>query len=196
MALVPAGSDGDGVRDGFRFRGGHSALDLTATLIGRLKEAPRDLLAEPADVARWLNAAGLSCAKGSADEHALTAARRLREAIYSLAMARIDGARPPIAARKVLNAAARVPAAPPEIDARGVFHVRGAAASLLPLVAREAIALLGNEAGTRIRQCEADGCAVLFLDTSRSGDRRWCSMTACGNRHKVAEFRRRKRARS
>ena len=32
----------------------------------------------------------------------------------------------------------------------------------------------------------------LFLDTSRAGRRRWCSMATCGNRQKVAAYRRRR----
>src|SRR5690606_23867005 len=35
----------------------------------------------------------------------------------------------------------------------------------------------------RLRQCEA--CSWLFLDTSRGGRRRWCSMATCGNRAKA-----------
>jgi predicted RNA-binding Zn ribbon-like protein len=33
-----------------------------------------------------------------------------------------------------------------------------------------------------------------FLDKSKSHTRRWCSMGLCGNRHKVASFRKRKAA--
>ncbi|WP_157256915.1 CGNR zinc finger domain-containing protein [Paenibacillus sp. Soil750] len=32
-----------------------------------------------------------------------------------------------------------------------------------------------------------------FVDTSKSGKRRWCSMEKCGNRYKTAEFFVRKR---
>lgn len=187
--LTPAHDD---VRDGFRFRGGHAALDLTATLTGRLKQAQRDLLARPEDVVRWLRAAGLECAASQPDEDLLDAARQLRETIYTLAMARLAARAPPTRARRALNDAARLPAAGPEIDAAGQARLRGDASSLLGFVAREAVFLLGGEMADRIRQCEGDGCAILFLDTSRSGDRRWCSMQACGNKHKVAAFRQRK----
>lgn len=180
-------------RDGFRFRGGHAALDLTATLAGRLKETQRDLLARPEDVVRWLRAAGLECTSVAPDGHLLNAARRLREAIYALAMGRLAAQPPPHGARRTLNDMARSPAAAPQIDSRGQARLRGDADALLAFVAREAAALLGSETAERVRQCEADGCAILFLDTSRSGDRRWCSMSACGNKRKVAEFRRRKR---
>jgi predicted RNA-binding Zn ribbon-like protein len=184
-------SDQEETRDGFRFRGGHAALDLTATLTGRLKETQRDLLAQPEQVVRWLRAAGFECASSAPEDHLLDAARRLREAIYTLAIGCIRGQAPAAAARSVLNDMARLPAATPEIDIVGRARLRGDASGLLASIAREAVLLLGGEMAARIRQCEGDGCAILFLDTSRSGDRRWCSMAACGNRHKVAAFRQR-----
>ncbi|HIC14689.1 MAG TPA: CGNR zinc finger domain-containing protein, partial [Gemmatimonadetes bacterium] len=39
----------------------------------------------------------------------------------------------------------------------------------------------------RIRQCASEDCIYWFLDTSKSGRRRWCSMARCGNRAKVAK---------
>lgn len=181
-------------RDGFRFRGGHRALDLTATLAGRRKAAPRDLLTVPEDLCRWLRAAGFDIEDLEANETTLAAARRLREAIHAMASARIGGTADPEDARTELNAIARGPAAAPQLDARGALAWHGDAAGLTATVAREAVALFGGPQAQDIRRCEADGCAILFLDTSRSGDRRWCSMAACGNKAKVAEFRRRQRA--
>ncbi len=40
----------------------------------------------------------------------------------------------------------------------------------------------------RIRKCEHQECCLYFVDTSRSGKRRWCSMELCGNRKKAAKF--------
>jgi predicted RNA-binding Zn ribbon-like protein len=37
----------------------------------------------------------------------------------------------------------------------------------------------------RIRRCAHVDCVLWFLDTSRNGTRRWCSMAACGNRAKA-----------
>jgi predicted RNA-binding Zn ribbon-like protein len=37
----------------------------------------------------------------------------------------------------------------------------------------------------RVRQCSNPQCGWLFLDNSKSGNRRWCSMSACGNRAKA-----------
>ncbi|SFH60919.1 CGNR zinc finger domain-containing protein [Priestia megaterium] len=45
----------------------------------------------------------------------------------------------------------------------------------------------------RIRNCEHPECRLYFVDTSKSGKRRWCSMELCGNRQKAAEFYARKK---
>jgi predicted RNA-binding Zn ribbon-like protein len=37
----------------------------------------------------------------------------------------------------------------------------------------------------RVRHCANERCLWLFLDDSKSGTRRWCSMSSCGNRAKV-----------
>ena len=37
----------------------------------------------------------------------------------------------------------------------------------------------------RVRQCANPACRFLFLDDSKAGNRRWCSMAACGNRMKA-----------
>ncbi|HEY4381125.1 MAG TPA: CGNR zinc finger domain-containing protein [Acidobacteriaceae bacterium] len=52
--------------------------------------------------------------------------------------------------------------------------------------------LLSEAEMSRVRQCES--CVVHFLDTSRKGSRRWCSMNICGNRLKVAAYQRRQRS--
>ena len=52
--------------------------------------------------------------------------------------------------------------------------------------------LLSVVSPARLRKCEA--CIVHFLDTSKKGSRRWCSMNICGNKIKVAAYQKRKRA--
>ncbi|MFT4156323.1 MAG: CGNR zinc finger domain-containing protein [Microbacterium sp.] len=44
---------------------------------------------------------------------------------------------------------------------------------LLATIARAAVTALAQPG--RIRVCGADDCAVMYLDTSRSGNRAWCS---------------------
>lgn len=54
--------------------------------------------------------------------------------------------------------------------------------------AHELITLLRTKSG-RVRKCGADECILWFLDTTRSANKRWCSMQACGNRTKVRRHR-------
>lgn len=59
-----------------------------------------------------------------------------------------------------------------------------ASALLAPTLWSAADLLVGHQLA-RVRQCANPVCGWLFLDTSKSGNRRWCSMSACGNRAKA-----------
>jgi predicted RNA-binding Zn ribbon-like protein len=56
-------------------------------------------------------------------------------------------------------------------------------------VARSAAELLQSEELGRVRRCDGEDCRWLFLDTSRSRNRRWCDMADCGNTAKVRRYR-------
>jgi predicted RNA-binding Zn ribbon-like protein len=47
----------------------------------------------------------------------------------------------------------------------------------------------------RLRQCANAKCRWLFVDDSKGGSRRWCSMSTCGNRAKVQRHALRKAGR-
>jgi predicted RNA-binding Zn ribbon-like protein len=59
---------------------------------------------------------------------------------------------------------------------------------LLAAVARSAAEIIAEGPRARLRLCANPRCGLWFYDTSRTHRRRWCSMTVCGNRHKVAAF--------
>jgi predicted RNA-binding Zn ribbon-like protein len=61
-------------------------------------------------------------------------------------------------------------------------------ARLAPL-ALAAARLIETAAPDRVRTCAAEDCGRWFLDVSRGGRRRWCSMDTCGNRAKAARWR-------
>ena len=62
---------------------------------------------------------------------------------------------------------------------------------LLAAVARSAAETIAEGPHARLRLCANPRCGLFFYDTSRTRRRRWCSMTVCGNRSKVAAFARR-----
>ena len=60
-----------------------------------------------------------------------------------------------------------------------------AALALLAPVLWSAGDLLAGARLDRVRRCANPECGWLFLDDSRVGKRRWCSMQSCGNRAKA-----------
>jgi predicted RNA-binding Zn ribbon-like protein len=59
-------------------------------------------------------------------------------------------------------------------------------AQLLWPVAESACDLLCYGDLTLVKKCENVACVLFFYDTTKNHSRRWCSMSACGNRMKVA----------
>ena len=51
--------------------------------------------------------------------------------------------------------------------------------------------LLGTADLSRIRRCKNPECPLVFYDTSKSATRNWCSLDICGNKLRVAAFRKR-----
>jgi len=191
----PAAAPTGELRDGFKFRGGRLALDLPASLAGRRRPEPTELLVDPDDLGRWLVAAGLAPRAPRTTPEDVADARELREAIYRLATSCAH--RRPLAAadRALVNRWAAHPAPAPQLAADGsLTWIGGGVHALLAAIARDAVELFGGATAARIRACAGEGCAIVFLDSSRAGHRRWCSMASCGNKAKVNEYRRRDRA--
>ena len=52
-------------------------------------------------------------------------------------------------------------------------------------VIRAAAELMTSPRLARVHECDGERCGWLFVDTSKGGRRRWCSMEDCGNRAKA-----------
>lgn len=192
----------------FRFVAEPLALAFTAT-VGERWRARFERLRTPADLVRWLREAGLIGDERhlTANESTLQAARGLREAIYAVAKAWADRREdePPrlsalAAQQATINDWSQRPAAGRSLrtDADGQWSAVWTDATiedLLSELARQSVDLLTTPMAARIRECSADDCALLYVDTSRSAPRRWCSMKTCGSRAKVSAYRARATAR-
>ncbi|NUP81430.1 MAG: hypothetical protein HOV96_28220 [Nonomuraea sp.] len=171
----------------FTFVSGNLGLDLAGT-VGHRRGARIDLLATPADLARWTVGARLLDEPPAVDEDDLARAAALREAIYRLATAARTGTPYGRQDRDLLNAVARHPPAAVTLGEDGLRR-GGDLRSALSATARAAIELLGGPQAPLVRECEADPCTRLYLDASHRRTRRWCDMKGCGNRAKAAAFR-------
>ncbi|HTW69906.1 MAG TPA: ABATE domain-containing protein [Acetobacteraceae bacterium] len=69
-----------------------------------------------------------------------------------------------------------------------------AAAGLLAPVLWSAADMLVRAGHLPVRRCANDECLWLFIDRSKTGSRRWCDMTSCGNRAKAQRHYRRAHA--
>lgn len=181
----------------FRFDAGADCLDFAHTG-GEGDYARFERLHEPADLAAWLAEPPLGVVVSEPVTAAeLAAAKALRQAIWEAAHARAAARPLPAEAVATLNRAAAAPPLAPQLAADGtragwLRPVR--ATHVLSTFAREMIGLLSGPLAERIRECASDTCALVFLDSSRPGTRRWCAMERCGNRHKLRSLRARRAA--
>jgi len=179
---------------GFRFLGGRACLDLTATAAepGRRGEQLRT----PRDLASWIVKAGLADQPPATSRRDLAHARTLRDAVDQTIRRRMAGQPPGPGHLAIINDWACRPLPRRWLEAdNGQLRARNdatTAAALVAGLARDAVDLLGGPLAHRIRECGDRDCALLFLDASRAGKRRWCSMATCGARAKMAAYRARR----
>ncbi len=168
----------DGIR--WFFDAGAESLDFAAS--------PN--FVNPADIGQWLAERLPRLDAREVGERDLADALALRDAITRLSAAAADGSGRRADDVDTVNLFAATPDVPPALEGgrrhAGAGRIR--VGQVLSSLARDAVAALGADDG-RIRRCE--GCGMVFRDESRTGNRRWCSMQRCGNRAKVAAFRRR-----
>ncbi len=187
--------------------GNHGCLDFVNTE-GMQKGQRVDFLAAFPDLVTWLSA-GQLLGPAEADEairrwsgtpagaRALVEARKLRASLRQMLEQTARGR--PVAASTVgtINALLARPSGHGELVRTRDGFVRRlrfglrAPADLLVPVAEAAADLLCHADFSLIRKCENPPCLRYFYDVSKNHARRWCSMTVCGNRMKVAAFHRR-----
>ncbi|GAA4928840.1 putative RNA-binding Zn ribbon-like protein [Nonomuraea thailandensis] len=178
--------------DGFRLGNDVLAFRFVATLSERRGD-PVERIPTPERLRAWLLANSLGKQDMPVSESLLKEARELREAIHRSGVAIADGGAPDPAAERLLNRWNARHRPPLELDggvARWRLPDADPARAALAIVAFDAVATLGGHAGGVIKRCEQATCDGLFVDTSRGGRRRWCSMATCGNKVKKANLKR------
>lgn len=195
MSRSPVVETKDQRRLGFPFRSGSLALDFIATVAKR-DMADREMLADDEALHTWLYVAGLPPACEPLAIDRLSEARALREALNALTRARVDGGRPSASDIDILNRAASYGPPSPVLAYDGVnisLPEPADVRSVLSLVARDAVELFSGPHHDRIRRCLGHECSLYFVDRSRQGNRRWCSMASCGEKASSKAYRERAR---
>lgn len=178
----------------FHWKSGRLCLDFVATVGERWRRSFERLITEE-DLARWIVETGMVQAAPAVSSGQLAAGRALREAINRLARPGVD---PESGDREVVNRwAMRAPIAP-QLTTEGnlVWSTARPVEAMFAAIARDAVDLLTGPQASRIRECSAADCALLFVDASRPGRRRWCSTEGCGNRSRTKLYRQRRKERA
>lgn len=194
-------------KSGFLFVGNQLALDFLNTRPVQDGKS-LELLPDFAALLRWFDAAGLLSTTEAARlesrwggkeeaDHAVESARKLREALREQVLTWESGGKVQQRTIEALNVLMEKYPLPSRLS-RGHAGVRlhhhfspKEPNQLLGPLAESAAELFSKADRKRVRKCAR--CILHFLDTSKKGTRRWCSMNLCGNREKVAAYAARQR---
>jgi predicted RNA-binding Zn ribbon-like protein len=165
----------------------------------RLVDWSRDHgLIKEGEAERLMGAAGRRATEA---HEALASAIELRETIYRIFSRTAHGQDPTGADFKRLDRGFRTAMSNLRLGRESSGHYRfdwDSPAGLDWLVwpiACSAAELLVSDTAHRVRECANVPCGWLFIDRSRSGTRRWCDMSICGNRIKARRHYARQKAR-
>jgi len=180
--------------------GGALCLDFANTLYGHT-ESVHEYLYDYRDLVLWSrhvgiltsNKAGILLSKGeqavAESEAVFRQAIQLRETIFHVFASLVHGKSPNPEDMLILHQFWLASQSHSRLVQTETGFVLGwehgeALDVMLWLIARSAVELLTSDELGRVKQCGR--CDWLFLDMSRNQKRRWCSMSACGNRIKMA----------
>jgi predicted RNA-binding Zn ribbon-like protein len=193
-------------RPEFIFVGGHPAIDFANTLVP-LPGPGIEFLQRWSDVTDWLGEANISKVLPLDLPHArwseaLKSVLELRQAWKQVLASLIDGEKVSddflarlnrlLAAdsfHEVLNRAGKR-----RLDlVRSRSELQGGKLAL-SIIAHQIAAFLTEANLSYLRRCaNTESCTLYFYDATKNHRRQWCSEATCGNRHRVAEFRRRQK---
>ncbi len=193
------------------FIGGRLSLDFTNTIEWRGRDNPTELLLNYQDLITWSQRQAiltdqkahqlLKIANRQTDLSfsVLKRAIVLREALYHIFSNIIRCQQPnqtdwDIFNRELSSAMAQFQVLPTSGGFKwGWTAKENQLDQMLWPIVHDAAKLLTSELLPRLGVCADKNCAWLFLDTSKSHKRRWCSMSDCGNRAKALRHYKRNR---
>lgn len=173
----------------------HIALDMINT-IAKINGQAYDFWQSANDVIYWLTTVAniqLPLKKEFSDEALFNTALVLRETIRVLIQQKKAGEPLQIESLNtfLFNSSSWLSL---EIDDKGesqlIKHYKqDTPMQVLTPLAEAAAELLTQGNFDLVKVCEHNDCVLWFYDKTKTHKRRWCSMAICGNRNKVAKFR-------
>ena len=176
----------------FEFIADRPVLDFVATVAERTT-AREEKLRKPADLADWVMQSGIVDHPPTITTRQLEQAKQLREALFGLLSALIDGSEPQPADRDLVNKAASGPGPTLQLTSNGEVSRHGDIDAVLAVLAQDCLDLFDSADRKALHWCADPSCTRPFIDRSRGHRRRWCGMKGCGDRAKAAAYRARQR---
>ena len=188
----------------FIFVGEHPAIDFANTLSSPRGQS-EELLRSWPEVVYWLSKAGLPKDSSlnlavSRGVEALKSVLKLRHAWKALLAQLIAGGKVNDEFLESLNSLLAEDNFHDTVqrDSQKGFQLVRSASQLhgeklaLAMLARQIAGFLADANLNYLHRCANTAtCTLYFYDTTKNHRRRWCSVAVCGNRHKVAAFRKR-----
>lgn len=171
----------------FVWIGGRPTLDLCNTAVGET-----ELLSTPADVVQWLTEAGYGVPEREPAQRDVERIRRLRADLRAAFLSHDPDAVADTVAEWLQATPGRLAVDRSSLRPSFCPEVSSCRCLLVPALL-DALDL-AREGIHRVRECAAPNCGFVYVDTSRNGSRRWCSMERCGSRAKAHAYYARRRS--
>lgn len=182
--------------DGLPFISGSLWIDLLNTVMSS-GEKRTDLIDEDERFVAWLALTDMLPDSGIVSAGSKSDVQKLREELRTAVDLFNVGIKPPVALTELINgllADCNIKLAL-EWDEKGcrlIERFEPGNAGPSGKVAADFARFVCEAEPQRLRHCSNPACTMVFYDTSKNNTRRWCTMSICGNRDKVARFRARR----
>jgi predicted RNA-binding Zn ribbon-like protein len=204
--MLEASENAGASRPEFIFVGGHPAIDFANTLVS-LPGPGIEFLRTWSDVTDWLIEANISGdspleVTPAHRPEALKGVLELRHAWKQILPSLVAGGKVSDDFFARLNGLLAADSFHEVLNRTGKkrFHLVRSASQLqggklaLSILAEQIALFLAKANLSYLRRCaNTESCVLYFYDATKNHRRQWCSVATCGNRHRVAKFRRRQR---
>ncbi len=171
-----------------------NSLDLRRYIEHGRTHEPNDRFPDEEALGSWMRRRGFLDSGDSLAQADFVAAIGLRAAIRSFVEAEPDARNASPAALELNAIAARFPLLVRVPPHPSPWLAPQPGSSRLGLLLVQLCDLAQSGELDRLKMCASDDCKWIFFDRSKPGNRRWCSTSLCGNRHKIRSYRERQRA--
>lgn len=171
-----------------------NTLDLRRYVEDGCAHAPSDSIATRDQLGDWMQRRALVKGGARPPEAEFAAAISLRTALRSFVEIEPSARSTSPAASRLNEIAAQFPLIVRVSDPAAPWLASEPGSSGIGEVLVQFYDLARSGELDRLKICASEDCKWIFFDRSKPGNRRWCSSTLCGNRHKTRSYRERTRA--